>query len=204
VLNRERLSTEWLLLIAADLDLEPLLWGRGSSMTRLDDSAQEERTRSTEMSLRFVVHEHHASHLHYDFRLEWEGVLRSWAVPKGPTMNPSEKRLAISVEDHPLAYGDFEGVIPAGQYGAGVVVIWDCGTYEVIDWKQDKITFVLKGKKLKGAFTLASLKQRGKGNEWLLIKRKDEYAVADWKLCSALDSEKELQLQKRIPPYAVS
>lgn len=110
------------------------------------------------MALRFVVHEHHASHLHYDFRLELENVLRSWAVPKGPSMNPSEKRLAIEVEVHPLEYIDFEGIIPQGEYGAGAVVIWDSGPYELIEEKADKLAFVLKGRKLKGGFTLTLLK----------------------------------------------
>jgi bifunctional non-homologous end joining protein LigD len=105
------------------------------------------------MSLRFVVHEHHASHLYFDFRLEREGVLRSWAIPRGPSMNPSEKRLAVAVEDNPLDYIDFEGVIPRGHYGAGAVVVWDCGTYGPIEWKEDRITFGLYGSKLQGGFT---------------------------------------------------
>lgn len=129
------------------------------------------------MNPRFVVHEHEATHLHYDFRLEMEGVLRSWAVPKGPSMNPSEKRLAVLVEDHPLEYIDFEGIIPQGQYGSGSVAIWDSGTYSLLEQKEDKISFFLKGEKLKGNFTLLHLKGKGKGNEWLLIKQKDEYAV---------------------------
>lgn len=153
---------------------------------------------------RFVIHEHHASHLHYDFRLELEGVLRSWAVPKGPSMNPSERRLAVQVENHSLEYIDFEGIIHQGQYGAGVVVIWDSGTYELIEKKADKIAFVLKGKKLKGGFTLALLKGRGKGNEWLLIKKRDEYACSDWKLKASLTPEKRTNLKERIPPCHVS
>ena len=153
------------------------------------------------MSLRFVVHEHDSSHLHYDFRLELEGVLRSWVIPKGPSMNPSERRLALPVEDHPLEYIDFEGIIPQGNYGAGEVVVWDTGPYELLEQGQDKLGFVLKGQKLKGAFTLLFLKGRGKGNEWLLIKKKDEYAIPGWKLETSLTPEKKTRLEERIPPY---
>lgn len=155
------------------------------------------------MDRRFVVHEHHASHLHYDFRLELDGVLRSWAVPKGPSMNPSERRLAVQVEDHPLDYIDFEGIIPQGQYGAGTVVIWDRGTYELVEKKADKILCILRGEKLKGGFTLVFLKGRGKGNEWLLIKKKDEHARADWKLKRSLTGEKRANLGEQIPPCVV-
>ena len=130
----------------------------------------------------FVVHEHDASHLHYDFRLEMEGVLRSWAIPKGPSMNSSEKRLAVQVEDHPLEYKDFEGIIPPGQYGAGTVRIWDHGTYVLLEKKKDRIAFFLQGKKLQGNFILVQLRRSRKGNEWLLIKQKDPYARPDWKL----------------------
>ena len=156
------------------------------------------------MHSRFVVHEHHASRLHFDFRLEMEEVLRSWAVPKGPSMNPSERRLAVAVEDHPLEYVDFEGIIPDGQYGAGPVVIWDSGTYELKEQKTYKISFILDGGKLKGAFTLARLKGRGKGNEWLLIKKKDEHAVAGWKLEKSLTPKKRGSLKVRIPPCETS
>jgi bifunctional non-homologous end joining protein LigD len=128
------------------------------------------------MNPRFVVHEHHASHLHYDFRLEMAGVLRSWAIPKGPSMNPADKRLAMAVDDHPLDYIDFQGTIPKGEYGAGEVKIWDAGTYQLLEEKQDKIVFLLEGKKLRGNFALIRLKKGAKGNEWLLIKEKDEYA----------------------------
>lgn len=156
------------------------------------------------MNPRFVVHEHHASRLHFDFRLEMKEVLRSWAIPKGPSMNPSEKRLAVSVEDHPLEYFDFEGLIPEGQYGAGPVVIWDSGTYELNEKKADKISFVLDGEKLSGAFTLMRLKGKGKGNEWLLIKKKDEYAVSGWKLEISLTPEKRASLKERTPPCETS
>lgn len=124
----------------------------------------------------FVVHEHHARHLHYDFRLEIDGVLKSWAVPKGPSMSPNDKRLAIMVEDHPLDYGTFEGVIPEGSYGAGPVFIWDSGNYEIVSADMDKghLEFILDGNKLKGAFVLTKFKQKEK--EWLLIKKKDQFA----------------------------
>jgi bifunctional non-homologous end joining protein LigD len=156
------------------------------------------------MSPHFVVHEHDASRLHYDFRLEMDGVFRSWAIPKGPSMNPAEKRLAVQVEDHPLEYGDFEGIIPQGQYGAGSVVIWDSGTYILNEETADKISFFLKGKKLKGNFTLVHLKGRGKGNERLLIKQKDEFAEPNWKLRTSLTSEKRALLKERIPPCETS
>lgn len=121
----------------------------------------------------FVVHEHHAKHLHYDFRLEMEGVLKSWAVPKGPSMNPSDKRLAIMVEDHPLDYASFEGVIPEGQYGAGKVIIWDKGDYDLIraDFPSGRIEIILKGKRLKGKFALIRIK--GKEKEWLMMKKRE-------------------------------
>jgi bifunctional non-homologous end joining protein LigD len=155
------------------------------------------------MDPRFVIHEHHASHLHYDFRLELDGVLRSWAVPKGPSMNPSERRLAVQVEDHRLEYIDFEGIIPRGQYGAGAVVIWDQGTYSLLEKKPDKIVLLLKGERLKGGFTLVLLRGRGKGNEWLLMKKKDEHARPSWNIERALTPEKNTSLKEQIPPCHV-
>ena len=158
------------------------------------------------MRLRFVVHEHHASRLHFDFRLELEGVLKSWAIPKGPSMNPTEKRLAVEVEDHPLEYLDFEGIIPEGHYGSGAVVIWDQGEFELLEATKKKISCVLYGRLLKGGFTLSKLKPRrkGPGKDWLLIKRRDEYAVDDFHLKHVLTDEKRVQLSKRMPPCETS
>jgi len=150
------------------------------------------------MTLRFVVHEHHAAHLHFDFRLELDGVLRSWAVPKGPSLNPAEKRLALLVEDHPLSYIDFEGRIPKEMSGAGPVVVWDTGTYELLERDEDKIAFMLHGQTLKGEFTLVRLRGRGKGNEWLLIKKKDLYAQESWKLELKLTPAQKAKLKERI------
>jgi bifunctional non-homologous end joining protein LigD len=140
---------------------------------------------------RFVIQKHDASHLHYDFRLEMEGVLKSWAVPKGPSMDPSVKRLAMMVEDHPIEYGSFEGIIPEGNYGAGTVMIWDEGTYHAVDTegreanektlkamlKKGSLKFAMEGKKLKGEFALVKTRSpNGKDNQWLLIKHRDKYA----------------------------
>jgi bifunctional non-homologous end joining protein LigD len=139
--------------------------------------------------LSFVVQRHKASRLHYDFRLEMEGVLKSWAIPKGPSMNPGDKRLAMMVEDHPYEYKDFKGVIPEG-YGAGIVEIWDNGKYTDIDsddkeiaekklkagLKAGNLKFTLFGKKLKGEFALVKLKT-AEDNAWLLIKHRDKYAT---------------------------
>lgn len=136
----------------------------------------------------FVVQKHAASHLHYDFRLEIDGVLKSWAVPKGPSMNPDDKRLAMMVEDHPYSYKDFEGIIPQGNYGAGNVIVWDNGTYApdeptpnpqktlLADLNKGHLSFILKGKKLKGEFSLIKLKGKQE-NAWLLIKKNDPYAT---------------------------
>ena len=139
----------------------------------------------------FVVQKHDASRLHYDFRLAIHGVLVSWAVPKGPSMNPADKRLAVRTEDHPLEYADFEGVIPEGQYGAGTVMVWDKGTYEPEDGippdeqlTRGRITVVLHGEKLRGGFSLIQTGKREAGpserKRWLLIKHRDEHADPLW------------------------
>jgi bifunctional non-homologous end joining protein LigD len=133
----------------------------------------------------FVVQKHRASHLHYDLRLAMDGVLKSWAVPKGPSLRPGDKRLAIRVEDHPYEYRNFEGSIPGGEYGAGDVIVWDRGTYSIVDGdgnesalnglRKGALSLVLHGRKLKGGFTLVRLKQP---RQWLLIKKNDKFASA--------------------------
>lgn len=128
----------------------------------------------------FVVQKHAATRLHYDFRLEYKGVLLSWAVPKGPSLNFDEKRLAMMVEDHPIDYMKFEGVIPDGNYGAGTVMVWDFGNYaEQLPFKEGlkkgDLKFILNGKKIKGGFALVKLKNSKDKNAWLLIKEKDQY-----------------------------
>jgi bifunctional non-homologous end joining protein LigD len=135
----------------------------------------------------FCVQRHDATRLHYDFRLEIDGVLKSWAVPKGPTLDPSLRHLAAHVEDHPVSYGDFEGNIPAGNYGAGSVMLWDQGTFELLgdtpgaeQIARGDLKFRLHGQKLNGDFALIHMKGRGKGNEWLIIKKRDEFAQAGW------------------------
>lgn len=158
--------------------LEPYKQKRNFSVT----SEPKGRTRSKKYSkLRFVVQKHAASHLHYDFRLEMGGVLKSWAIPKGPSLNSEDKRLAVQTEDHPLEYQNFEGTIPAGQYGGGAVLIWDRGTYKSTDntslmeaYKKGHLVITLKGKKLKGNFVLQRIKEDEKP-QWLFIKLKDKY-----------------------------
>jgi len=148
----------------------------------------------------FVLHEHHSKKLHYDFRLEIDGVLKSWAVPKGPSMDPQDKRLAVMVEDHPLEYGSFEGIIPKGLYGAGPVLIWDSGEYELIsyDMEKGKVEFHLKGKKLIGAFVLTRLK--GKEKDWLIIKKNDEFARPSFVIEPALTDARLQALREIAPP----
>lgn len=121
---------------------------------------------------RFVIHKHKAARLHYDFRLEMDGVLKSWAVPKEPPTISDVKRLAIQVEDHPVDYINFQGEIPPGQYGAGKVEIWDSGKFKLIDREEDRIEFILTGQKLVGEYVLLKMKgPKWKGNQWLLFKK---------------------------------
>jgi bifunctional non-homologous end joining protein LigD len=132
----------------------------------------------------FVIQKHNSRQLHYDFRLEDNGILKSWALPKGPTIDPEERHLAVQTEDHPLDYANFEGKIPEGEYGTGDVIIWDKGTYKNLKENNDlmknikngEIAVWLEGKKLKGGFALIQTKYQSNKKNWLLIKMKDEYA----------------------------
>ncbi|HYL73317.1 MAG TPA: DNA polymerase ligase N-terminal domain-containing protein [Bryobacteraceae bacterium] len=140
--------------------------------------------RVAKRALAYLIQKHQASHLHYDFRLEWNGVLLSWAIPKGPALDPAVKRLAAQVEDHPREYGDFEGVIPAGEYGGGTVMLWDRGTWTPDDpdvdaaLRKGELKFTLHGKKLGGSWVLVRPKGGFGGSrkpQWLLIKHRDGY-----------------------------
>jgi bifunctional non-homologous end joining protein LigD len=139
-------------------------------------------------TLHFVIQKHAASHLHYDFRLELDGVMKSWAVPKGPSLDPTVRRLAMEVEDHPISYNTFEGTIPKGEYGGGTVMLWDRGTYEAEDgggaeslrrgYEKGELRFQMHGERLQGGFVLARLRRPGRP-QWLLIKRRDDHAHPD-------------------------
>lgn len=142
-----------------------------------------------ETEYRFVIHEHHATNLHFDLRLEIGGVLKSWAVPKGVSMNPTQKRLAIEVSDHSLDYIDFEGTITEGKYGAGAVVIWDNGEFTAegdvtTELAKGRLNFVFHGAKLRGGFSLRRMK--GRKGQWLIIKNRDEFVDEDWELKTVL------------------
>jgi bifunctional non-homologous end joining protein LigD len=165
---------------------------------------------ATQVSNYFCVQRHDATRLHYDFRLEIDGVLKSWAIPKGPTLDPATKHLAAHVEDHPVEYGDFEGNIPAGNYGAGSVMLWDCGTFELVgdasgaeQLARGDLKFRLHGEKLQGEFALVQMKGRGKGNEWLLIKKRDQFAVPDWDIeahaYSVLSGRTQEEIARNLP-----
>ena len=147
------------------------------------------KVKSTPGANYFCVQRHDATRLHYDFRLEIDGVLKSWAVPKGPTLDPGQRHFAAHVEDHPLDYGDFEGNIPAGNYGAGSVMLWDQGTFDLLgdasgaeQIARGDLKFRLHGQKLNGDFALVHMKVKGKGNEWLIIKKRDKFAQPGWEV----------------------
>ena len=152
-----------------------------------EPSGKRKESPKVRRKLGYVIQKHRATVLHYDFRLEWNGVLLSWAVPKGPSLDPSVKRLAMQVEDHPIEYAKFEGIIPEGEYGGGTVMIWDSGAWEPespdVDaaLKKGDLKFRLKGKKLQGSWVLVRTRgryQEGKPS-WLLIKHRDEFATTD-------------------------
>lgn len=157
---------------------------RKRDFRKTPEPAGKTRKRKTK-ELSFVVQEHHATRLHWDFRLELDGALKSWAVPKGPSMDPKDRRLAVQVEDHPLEYGSFEGEIPSGEYGAGQVVLWDRGTWTPLSdprksLRKGKLEFLLNGDRLKGKWVLVRTKNKESGKlQWLLIKRSDEYSEID-------------------------
>jgi bifunctional non-homologous end joining protein LigD len=160
---------------------------RKRDFTKTPEPGAGEDVVSAQRGGRFCVQRHDATHLHYDFRLEIGGALKSWAVPKGPSLDPTVKHFAAHVEDHPLEYGDFEGNIPKGSYGGGSVMLWDSGTFELIgdesgasQMERGDLKFRLHGEKLAGTWAIVRMKGRGKGNEWLLIKKKDEAAQAGW------------------------
>ncbi len=158
--------------------------------------------------LLYVIQKHAASHLHYDLRLEMRNVLKSWAIPKGPHLNPNIKRLAVEVEDHPIEYGSFEGTIPAGEYGAGTVMLWDNGHWipegdPVLAYQKGDMTFQIKGKKLKGEWKLIRIKTNGDSNKkhWLFFKindsqAKEDYSIVDKKPLSALTHKNLDEIKK--------
>src|SRR5438445_5025211 len=156
--------------------MEPLKeYQQKRRFTKTAEPAPKEKSSRSGKS--FVVQKHRASHLHYDLRLEMDGVLKSWAVPKGPSLDPAARRLAMAVEDHPIDYADFEGIIPEGEYGGGTVMIWDRGTYiaegdPAAGLSKGELKFTLQGSKLKGSWVLV----RTSGRQWLWIKHRDQYA----------------------------
>ncbi|HVI09201.1 MAG TPA: DNA polymerase ligase N-terminal domain-containing protein [Candidatus Binatia bacterium] len=173
---------------------------------RFDETPEPEGKVEKKSTHRFVVQKHDATRLHYDFRLELDGVLKSWAVPKGPSLDPADKRLAMQVEDHPVSYFDFEGIIPENNYGAGTVMVWDMGTWQPLSpvavegkylpgtdaeansmLSKGDLKFRLKGQKLNGDFALVKIKGNrpgSKGTEWLLIKKHDQYVVEGYDIDS--------------------
>ena len=165
--------------------------------TKTDEPAG--RRKKAAKELRFVIQKHAASHLHFDFRLELDGVMKSWAVPKGPSYDPAHKRLAMQVEDHPIEYNDFEGTIPKGQYGGGTVMIWDRGTYEAesgggVDavrdgYKRGDLKIIMHGERMQGSWVLVRTRRDPRGRaQWLLIKHRDHLAMADADIVAAVQT----------------
>jgi len=157
----------------------------------------------------FVVQEHHAKKLHWDFRLEVGRVLKSWAVPKGPSLDPAEKRLAIQVPDHEYEHGDYEGIIPEGTYGAGAVLPWDHGSFEAVDpddagtgLQAGKLSFRLLGNRLKGEFALVKMRGPGREKAWLLIKKQDAHAQPGWRIPILLTEAVAKRLLVKVPKCA--
>jgi bifunctional non-homologous end joining protein LigD len=157
------------------------------------------RKKKTGSTLRFVVQKHAASHLHFDFRLELDGVMKSWAVPKGPSYDPTVKRLAMEVEDHPIEYNKFEGTIPKGEYGGGTVMIWDRGTYEPVGgggadalregYKRGDLKLIMHGERMQGSWVLVRTRRDPRGKQqWLLIKHRDELAMEGADIVAAVQT----------------
>src|ERR1051325_4505041 len=154
--------------------------------------------RRSARALKFVIQKHAASHLHFDFRLELDGVMKSWAVPKGPSYDPSVRRLAMEVEDHPIEYNTFEGTIPKGEYGGGTVMLWDRGTYEAEGgggvealregYERGDLKIVLHGKRLNGGWVLVRMRREGGRAQWLLIKHRDEFATSKFDVVAEVDT----------------
>jgi len=159
---------------------------RKRDFTKTAEPAGKSVRSSSAKKLHFVIQKHAASHLHFDFRLELDGVMKSWAVPKGPSYDPSVRRLAMEVEDHPIEYNTFEGTIPKGQYGGGTVMLWDRGTYEPeagggeetlrSEYERGDLKFIMHGKRMQGGWVLVRMRREGERAQWLLIKHRDEFA----------------------------
>src|SRR2546421_12320455 len=156
---------------------------------RFDRTSEPSGEKTSQPGTLFVVQKHAARRLHYDFRLQADRALKSWAVPKGPSLNPADKRMAVQTEDHPMSYADFEGIIPPGNYGAGTVMVWDRGRFRVEgqrgakeQWDHGEIKFRLMGEKLSGSFVLVRMKRDQKQPEWLMIKHQDDAVDPAWNI----------------------
>jgi bifunctional non-homologous end joining protein LigD len=180
-------------------------YARKRDFTKTPEPPPDKVVKNNTHTGRFFIQRHNATRLHYDFRLEIAGTLKSWAIPKGPSLDPGQKHLAASDEDHPISYGDFEGNIPKGEYGGGSVMLWDRGSFELIGEEdgleqigRGDLKFRLHGEKLQGTWALVHMKNRGKGNEWLIIKKKDEAADPSWDIEEHAVSVKTGRTQEEI------